>query len=199
MRAEQLTWLPCGIGYLPVTACPYDADYIAKYKGYADTDRGRAITAARRDMVRAVPYTSIVDVGVGSGQFMLACPGARGFDINPVAVTWLRARGLYHDPRAYPIDAACFWDSLEHIPNPAEILSHVQRYVFAALPIFDDLSHVLRSKHYKPDEHCWYFTDAGFILFMARHGWSVVDSNQRETELGREEISSYAFIRTALL
>ena len=29
------------------------------------------------------------------------------------------------------------------------------------------------TKHYKPDEHCWYFTDAGIVSFMKRFGLLV--------------------------
>jgi len=31
----------------------------------------------------------------------------------------------------------------------------------AALPIFEGLQDVLRSKHFKPGEHVWYFTEPG--------------------------------------
>ena len=198
MRTSQITWLPSGIGYLPVTDNPYDDAYFEKYQAYADTDMGIALTKARVALVEPYMHGGIVDVGIGSGQFVLACRGARGFDINPAAVKWLHARGLFRDPRREPVDAACFWDSLEHIANPAEILGNVRHFVFVSLPIFNNLVHVLRSKHYRPDEHCWYFTDSGFVTFMEQHGWSLVHHDRRESELGREDIHSYAFHRTQL-
>jgi hypothetical protein len=138
-----------------------------------------------------------VDVGIGCGQFVESRDATFGYDINPAGVEWLRQRGRYLDPHECAVDAACFWDSLEHIANPAAILDNVQRFAFVSLPIFRDLAHVKRSKHFRPDEHCWYFTTEGFCLFMLAHGWRVVECSDFESALGREDIRSFAFTRAA--
>ncbi len=195
--ANRLTWLPqSGIGYLPVTASPYDRAYFQKYQGYAQTLTGIWLNAARVRMVaRHWEMTELLDVGIGSGQFVASRPGTLGFDINPAAIQWLDDRGSFLDPYHTVVRAACFWDSLEHIPDPSGVLSNVSQRVFVSLPIFHDLEHALSSKHFRPDEHCWYFTQRGFLLFMRLHGWSLVEWNNVETQLGREDINSFAFRR----
>ena len=191
-----LIWLPTpGFGFLPLTGVPYDAAYFEHYAGLADTIIGLRLNAARRAMVARHWDADVTDIGIGCGQFVASRARTTGFDINPVGVTWLEARGKFHDPYAVAVDAVTFWDSLEHIPDPAPLLANVRHWVFVSLPIFRDLPHVLRSKHYKPGEHYWYFTDAGFVSFMAAHGWRLVERNLEETEIGREDIASYAFKR----
>lgn len=191
-----MCWIAdCGIGYLPVTAAPYDAAYFEKYRGYAETPVGRLLNRARLTLVWRYWHGPLIDVGIGCGQFVESYHGARGFDVNPAGIAWLRERGLFADPLAERFDVATFWDSLEHIADPAPILANVRRFVFVALPIFDDLAHVLRSKHYRPDEHCWYFTAPGFVAFMAAHGFECLERNADETRIGREDIQSFAFER----
>lgn len=192
-----LTWLEHrGVGYMPLEGRPpYDAAYFEKYRGYAATELGRALTQARVDLVWRHWQGPVVDVGIGCGQFVEAHPAAVGFDVNPAGVAWLAKRGLYHDPRRHRYEAATFWDSLEHIANPAEILDNVDEFVFVALPIFADLAHVLRSKHFRPDEHAWYFTATGFVAFMHEHGFECLERNEVETTLGREDVHSFAFRR----
>lgn len=197
LREQHLTWAPNpGIGYLPVTGNPYDEAYFAKYQGYAKTAMGRAINEARLRLVARYWPGELLDVGIGCGQFVSSRQAPTyGYDVNATGIRWLQEQELWWDPYDHPVGAACFWDSLEHIANPAAILKQVTRWVFVALPIFNDLAHVLRSKHYRPDEHCWYFTEYGFLEFMRGHGWLPQEVNLHETALGREDIRSYAFFR----
>lgn len=186
-----------GVGYLPVRAAPYDGAYFEKYRGYSETDFGRRLNDARLAFVWRYWHGPLVDVGIGCGQFVASHPTAAGFDVNPAGIEWLRERGRFLDPYVDPVDVATFWDSLEHIADPAPLLANVRRFVFVSLPIFDDLAHVLRSKHFRPDEHCWYFTAPGFVAFMAAHGFRCLERNRIESELGREDIDSFAFERVA--
>ncbi len=195
-----MVWLPDpGIGYLQVRGFPYDGDYFDKYAGYAKTELGEALNTARLAMVnRWARDHQVVDVGIGSGQFVESRGGAAtlGFDVNPVGVKWLKARGKYRNPAlGDPVDAVTFWDSFEHIADPAEILNNVTSWVFVSIPIFRDVLHVLSSKHFRPDEHCWYFTEAGFIRFMYDHGWDLMERSRMESDLGREDIGTFAFAR----
>lgn len=181
-----------GIGYLRLQETPYDDDYFEKYVGYANTDFGIKLNAARLAMVeRLFPKGSLVDIGIGSGQFMETI-GCFGFDINPVAVDLINETSFFLDPHIETVDCATFWDSLEHIVEIAQILAHVRKFAFVSIPIFEDINHVVSSKHFRPDEHCWYFTDAGFKKFMEAHGFAVVEQNTMETDLGREGIGTYA-------
>jgi hypothetical protein len=198
--SEGLVWLPQrGMGWYPVTEAPYDAAYFAKYQGYADTEMGRRITAARVALVNryAGPDASVCDIGIGCGDFITARPFTRGTDVNPAGIRWLRERGLEADLTSERYDALTFWDSLEHIPNPGPLLAHARGWVFCCLPIFTGPEHVLSSKHFRPDEHCWYWTARGLMRWMAEHGWTCVEIVDIETTLGREDIHTFAFRRIA--
>lgn len=198
---DSLVWLPeRGMGFFPVKDAPYDAAYFAKYQGYAATPMGRALTEARIELVARHWRGELVDVGIGCGDFVAARTEATGAltlgcDVNPLAIDWLNARCLWLDPAHESVAAASFWDSLEHIPQPDLILANVRQFVFVSLPIFADVAHVLRSKHYRKDEHCWYWTRAGFLAWMAAQGWQPVEHNVMETALGREDIETFAFKR----
>lgn len=187
-----MTWHDhAGIGYLPLTETPYDQEYFDKYVGYEKTDFGVHLNEARIALAeRHFPKGSMVDIGVGSGQFMNSI-GCFGFDINPVAIDMINETSFFLDPHFEDIDCATFWDSLEHIVEIADILAHIRHFAFVSIPIFNDLDHVVSSKHFRPDEHCWYFTSAGFKKFMEAHGFDVIEENTMETNLGRDGIGTF--------
>lgn len=180
----------------PGDAQVYDDSYFANYAKLADTDIGRRLNAARLAMLaRHWDGAGVVDIGIGAGTFCEARPGTMGFDVNPVGIEWLRARRLFVDPYETPVDVACFWDAIEHILEPAPLLANIRHLILVSLPIFRGAAHVLSSKHRKPGEHIYYWTDSGFRSFMAMQGWRCVETNDEETRIGREDIRSYAFRR----
>lgn len=199
LSSNSLVWLPQhGMGFYPVpdTGVVYDEAYFKRYQEMDRTKMGRDLTLARQQMVARHYDGPMIDVGVGGGMFVGCRPRTFGYDVNPHAVAWLQENGWFLDPYAVQAPALSFWDSLEHIYNPAAILAQAVEWVFVSLPIFEGSEHVLRSRHFRPDEHVWYFTHKGFIDWMAEQGFSLVEHNVRETELGRDGIGSYAFRRT---
>ena len=199
-EATGLVWLPeRGMGYLPVADAPYDAAYWAKYEEYALTEMGRRLTALRCDLVsrHAGDRATVIDVGIGCGDFLVHRGGETfGYDINPVAVAWLKDRFAFRDPHDQPADALTFWDALEHIPDPGPILANARGWVFCSLPIVPgDGPPRLDWKHLRRDEHCWYWTRAGFIGWMAAHGFECVEHGTPESLAGREDIETFAFRR----
>ena len=192
-----LIWLPQrGVGYLEAKPRCYDSAYFAKYREYEATERGQAITQSRLEMVRRHWLGPMVDVGIGSGAFANAAE-CHGYDINPAGVDWLISHGRYFDPYACHVDAVTFWDSLEHIADPAPLLANVRQWAFISAPIYRDVEHVIASRHYRPDEHYHYWTRAGLQLWMREHGFRCVEFNAAETALGRDGIESFAFMRVA--
>lgn len=192
-----LVWLPeLGMGRYPVPKTrPYDEEYFSRYQELADTDLGRELTAARIRLV-ARHYTGpVLDVGIGAGQFVTARPETKGFDVNPAGIEWLKERGawanLYRD--RYP--ALTFWDSLEHIDRPDVAVARAEKWVFVSVPIFSGAEHVIRSRHFRRDEHIWYWTHDGLVAWFGEQGFELMESNGIETQLGREGIGSYAFAR----
>jgi hypothetical protein len=203
LAARHLLWLPeLGLGYLDVQPAPdfYGADYFDRYQALDLTDTGRALTKARIGFVRRHWQGAIVDVGIGGGYFVTAFleyATASGWDVNPAGVRWLFERSLFCDPRSMRVDAVTMWDSIEHMANPSEILDNVDRWVFISTPIYRDGDDARGSKHYKPGEHLWYFTESGLVGFMHRHGFAAIEANNAETTIGRESIGSFAFRRSA--
>lgn len=196
---EGLVWLPeRGMGFYPVDPAdePYDESYFRKYQEYANTALGRALTRARVEFVAHHHKGALVDVGIGCGAFVEARgEGTLGFDVNPVGIRWLKERGLWRDPYYGQVEAVSLWDVLEHLPFPAALLANVRRWVFVSLPIFRDAEHLLASRHYRRDEHRWYWTTEGLVEWMSAHGFQCIDSSEMETRLGREDIGTFAFRR----
>jgi hypothetical protein len=192
---DNLAWIPnLGIGYYPVRANPYDEAYFEAYTAIKATPIGLALNKARTDLVNKYTNGSVLDIGIGNGAFVEARENTFGFDINPVAVKWLIDRNKYRHPFR-GAQALTFWDSLEHIHNPTLMLQGAKEFVFVSCPIYDDVEHVLRSKHFKPNEHCWYWTVEGLTTFMRIFGFEVQEINWMETEIGREDIGTFVFKR----
>jgi hypothetical protein len=199
---RRLTWWPqLGIGYYPVEAgfAPYDQDYFDRFDRDARSELGRALMQARFNFIEQHYRGTLIDVGIGSGAFVELRNGRRrttyGYDINPAGIAWLEQRMLLVDPYLVTFDAMTLWDVLEHIPNFQSLLANVREWLFLSLPIFDDVEHALRSKHFRPDEHCWYFTRDGLIFAMKICGFILVSESSMETDLGREDIGTFAFRR----
>jgi hypothetical protein len=203
-----LAWAPSlGVGHYPVAERdePYRNGgaqaYWEKYAGYAETPLGVALTDTRVTLVREHTKGPVVDVGIGCGQFVEAMRAAGsdayGCDVNPVAVAWLNHRGLWRSPWEQEVDAVTFWDVLEHIPDPATMLAGVRTWAFVATPVFESAEAVLESRHFRPNEHRWYWTADGLCRWMGAQGFGCVLRDRRETDLGREGIGTFVFRRSA--
>lgn len=194
-----MTWLPPIGGFYEVNNEHYDDDY---FQHYAELERlpiSKEITNARLDLVARHAAGSLLDFGSGAGTFVRARGNDTvGFDINPKSVAWLRERNLYVDPWETKSRAVTFWDSIEHVRDFGPLLENISEWVFISLPIFSDAEHVLRSKHFKPTEHYWYFTMEGLVMLMRDNGFHCAEINRIETELGREDILSLAFRRAGM-
>lgn len=181
-------------GYEEVVDFVYDEDYFAKYVGYANTEMGKKITEARVALVRRFCRGPVLDVGCGAGQFIEYLSHylpAYGYDVNPASCEWLMDCGRFSD--LMPFHAMTFWDSFEHIKDPLEIVKLAKRWVFICLPVFNNKEEILGSRHYRPDEHYWYFTPEGLVRFMK--GFKLRWYDTPEVALGREGIGTFVFER----
>lgn len=172
----------------------YDRAYYDKCAGYEGQEIERLITQARIDLVARHYSGEVLDIGIGSGAFIKARPQTYGFDVNPVATEWLRRNDLW-SPSIGTFGAVTFWDVLEHVPDPSRYLNLIGGLVFASIPVFDDLRTIRKSKHYRPGEHLYYWTEHGFCDWMTAHGFLLLESNDDETRAGRDSIQSFAFKR----
>lgn len=198
-KATKFTWDDeQGFGHYPVELVgQYDKSYWDRYVSYRSSPIAEALMKARADLVaRLYGDGPLVDIGIGSGHFMEIRGGrTQGYDVNPIAIRWLVDKNLWWDPYARDPEAVSFWDSLEHIQRPEVIVRCVRSMIFLSIPIFTDPEHALRSKHYKPQEHLWYFTRDGLMQWMRKQGFSLVEENRMETNLGREDIGTFVFRR----
>lgn len=216
--ADLLSWnADLGYGFFPVHPgeWPYDAEYVRKYEDMGKTGMAKrlnfhrvAIAVKAASLVEQAGHAhTFLDIGPGDGAYMRELskdlPEAEdfsfGFDINPVMIERLKSEARWGDPgtRFLPQHSwhvMTFWDSFEHIHRPDLTVLNT-RSVAMSIPVFQNREHVLASKHFRPDEHVWYFTDGGIKTFMKRCGFSCVHDDDRETQLGREDIKSYIFVR----
>lgn len=221
IAAHRLQWLePIGLGFFDVDAAlasegltPTDVycdDYFAKYGALADAPIGIELNEFRKGLVcRHAPTSSdagppsLLDVGIGDGAFLraienLAWLRAYGCDINPAGIAYLIERGqlaTFEAPRSF--DVVTFWDSLEHIRDPRPALAAAAHVAIVSIPIFTDAADAVTSKHFRPDEHFWYFTRHAFTVFAEQEGFEVVDILATEVAIGREGIETFVLKRRA--
>lgn len=177
---------------------PYDAAYFDKYVGYEGAEIAKAINAGRVALVNKYvgPDKPVLDIGIGSGEFIKSRPNTFGTDINPKAIQWLKDRKRFSDSFA-AFEGFTFWDVLEHVPDPNDYFRQIHKgaHLFTSIPIFTDLLLVRASRHYRPDEHYYYFTERGLVDWMKSHRFDLLDRQDFETRAGRDSILSFAFVR----
>jgi len=185
---------------------PYDKEYFQKYQQYEGSPIARAINQGRVALIQKYCGDSdILDIGIGSGEFLRAVDRARtgrcfGFDINPYGIELLKRENRFINPyTSLPgsLGGMTCWDSLEHLTDPSALVSclYPGQYLFLSLPIFSDLRRIRESKHYRPNEHFFYFTDRGLVTWLEGRGFELQERSAFETEAGREDIYSYVFLR----
>lgn len=175
----------------------YGEDYFKKYINYESTDIAKKLNEFRTKITEKY-CKSLLDIGIGSGEFIKSCNiKVLGFDINPLAELWLKENNLFSNPYVEmpSVEGLTFWDSLEHIPNPNDLLDLVKQgqYVFVSIPIFSDLLTLKNSKHYRPNEHYYYFTTKGMIKYMQDSGFQIIEIEDGETQAGRQDILTFVF------
>ena len=175
--------------------------YFDKCMEYRGEEIALRINICRRTLVDAYAGCSraVLDVGVGSGEFIEARPHTWGYDVDERAAAWLREVGKWSD-RFEDFWAFTFWDVIEHLEEPYwDYFRHIRpgAYLFTCLPIFTDLCRIRESRHYRPGEHLMYFTEEGFVRWMRMHGFECLERNDFETRAGRDSILSFVFRRSS--
>lgn len=179
----------------------YDKDYYEKYIKMAGSEIANKLNHCRTTLTEKWCGGPLLDIGIGSGEFIESSKiKVYGFDINPYAVRWLEERNIFVNPyKNVPefIHGWTFWDTLEHIREPHITFSKIRSgsYVFVSIPIMKTLLDIKQHKHYRPNEHYYYFTTEGFVRWMGDHGFNYKEHNDLETKAGRESIETFVFLK----
>lgn len=196
-----------GVGYFPVDEYlkqqnkeeVYNEIYFQKYQGYAATELGRKINNFRLTLTNRFARDKVLDIGIGSGQFIearnLQGKPTFGYDVNPKGIEYLKERNWYLDPTTNIVPVMTFWDSFEHIKDFKPVINNIAKFLIVSIPIFQDYQHVLKSKHFRKDEHYHYYSHMGFVGTLWDLGLRLVEYCDDESKLGREGIRTYVFKR----
>jgi len=171
----------------------YDRSYEIKYSRYESTPTGRDIQNLRCEIVRRHlklgPKYYLLDFGCGVGSFVKFMDtdhyiNVEGFDINP-HVKFCDISVLF---KRY--DIVTFWDSLEHLKNPIQIIKGLNpKYLFICSPSIDDWGRGAKElnqwRHYMPQEHCHYFCKNSLTHLLSFCGYKILEVNYDESKLRR--------------
>lgn len=180
----------------------YAREYYEKYLSYENTEISKKLNRFRVSITEKYSKNSILDIGVGSGEFIKkSSRRVFGYDINNFAIDWLKANNIFLDPYTYipnEIDCITFFDSIEHIINPTKLLKRIisGTYVIISIPIFENLIELKSNKHFRPNEHFYYFSKKGFISFMRDNSFAFVLVTDEESKSGRQDICTFVFQKT---
>ncbi|GAA1996057.1 SAM-dependent methyltransferase [Nakamurella flavida] len=157
----------------------------------------RTWTAGRLALIaaqRPAP-ARLLEIGSAYGLFLDAAR-AKGYEVSGVELSRTgaehsRARfgldvfcGQLEDAPTDEADVVCFWDTLEHVPDPLEFLRQVRSRladdgVFAlSVPYFSSLpARLLRTRWWtlKPEQHIWHYTPQTLSVLAARAGLVVTE------------------------
>jgi SAM-dependent methyltransferase len=178
----------------------YDQAYFSgqEYRDYlADRTVIEATLIRRLARVRArvTPGGRLLELGCAYGFFLALArtdyPDSAGVDIAESPTQFARdtlrldvrtgdLRSL--GPRAKTFDAACLWDTIEHLSNPAEIMAGLADrvrpggWLFLTTGDIGALVPRLQGRRWRmvhPPSHLHYFTRPAMVRLLARHGFAA--------------------------
>ena len=186
-----------GIAYQVDRTCPidYNDEYFDKVENKTSK---KTLSELRTAIVRQHSDGLVLDVGCGDGTFLKTAGGV-GYDIMPKTVKWLKDNNMFYDISqgiGSEIDAVTCFDSLEHMPEPKEFLCKIDKQILVvSMPVIPDIRFIRQWKHYRPDEHFWYWTNNGFIEWMDKQGFQCIDHSDAEVLAGRQDVGIFVFRR----
>jgi SAM-dependent methyltransferase len=222
LRLSDEVWFcwRCGRGesVRPYRPELYDASYSENYAQRGDGELGRRINLARAGLVATfLPLgASLLDFGCGAGDFLRVARQMWrpiGVEANAKAAALAQNRSACRvEPSLAAcagerLNAVCFFDSLEHVERPEELLSSCLKMlepkglVFVTMPELPScfcetsseeyLARVFSSwRHAKPEEHLSYWTFEGFRRFAEGLGLRIVHYEHNESFLRVDPLNS---------
>ena len=179
---------------------PYEYDYFQKYVNYKNTDISKKLNKFRVGLTKKYSGNGkVLDIGIGSGEFIQKIKNnVFGFDINPYGINWLKENKKYLNPYyddISDIKVITLWDAIEHMANPCSLLNKIKKnqIVILTLPIFEDLKQLYSSKHFRINEHLYYWTNDSFMWYMQGNGFKFLEMSNQENKCGRQGVNTFVF------
>ena len=177
---------------------PYEDEYFKNYVNLKNTNISKKLNNFRTKISSKYAKTGmILDVGVGSGEFIQKSKNkVFGFDINPNGIKWLKDENKYLNPYTDDISKIkvfTLWDTLEHMVNPCYFLSLLKKNQIAiiTLPIYDNFLRLTLSKHFKKNEHLYYWTNESFEWHMEQNEFKIIECSEEENKCGRQGVKTF--------
>jgi hypothetical protein len=169
----------------------YNADYLLHYKLYGRTTFGKALNKKRWSFVLNNTQTNVLlDFGCGADSFSDLKPnGIKVFSYDPY---FKKDFSFLHAS----LDTVTFWDSFEHITRLGIVPLLGAKQIVMSIPIIYDGLDICSWKHFRPGEHIWYFSQKALIRLMQKWGYKIINSDDFESVMGREDIFSYCFLKS---
>lgn len=150
----------------------YDSDYISK----AYDKVNPLIDSIRFNLVERFRPTSILDFGCGNASFLKYCRSKNEFDLYGHDIVNYN-NPFFTNDYTYKVDTVCFFDSLEHLENPNEILSQLNcDNILISLPWCKfplTIDWFKGWKHRKPGEHFWFFNQDSLESLLKPYGFKL--------------------------
>jgi len=127
--------------------------------------------------IPASELISVLDFGSGQGHFvknMNSVIPTSAYDLANLP----ELEDFYiQNPYQYNFSLVTFFDSLEHCYDIGWVISNIKaRYICISVPWCHSYSEYWMTKwrHFKPNEHLWYFTEKSLLTFMDRMGYNCL-------------------------
>lgn len=160
----------------------YDAAYLRERYAAID-DKVRALSAARLRVLEAfVPERGwLLDYGAGTFRFVEAAVEAGWHALGYDAVAADHPHSMRFDRPGWMLPdwrAATFFDSLEHLTDPAGVIRELRpQIVMISVPEChypEDPDWFMRWKHRRPGEHLWHWRRDTLAAFMEALGYRAL-------------------------
>jgi len=145
--------------------------------------------------------TSILDVGYGTGDFLMLCKRSINQCHGNDLFTDLLPNGckFVDDITAEHYDVITFFDSLEHYPDVNFVKNLKCEYVVVSVPWCHNFNDEWFEnwKHRKPGEHLHHFNEVSLRNFMQEQGFELITFSNVE-DIIRKSNTEHANILTAI-
>ncbi len=185
----------CELIYSPSSKNVYDDEYLLHYKLYKRTEFSKLLQKARWDFIgkNIKSFKSILDYGCGSDAFLVEATDCMKDQCNLYSYDpyFMQDHKFLCERK---LDITTFFDSLEHM-NRLDIISLLNsRYIVISIPILEKNQQLFEWKHFRPNEHIWYFTEDALIKLMTiKFNYKFILKDDFETQLGRDCILTFLF------